>query len=189
MSICSTPLPQLRLAATALAIALGITLVGPVAAQDDGMLMAPEGAGTTTEPEVFQDWAMRCEQPGGPETRACYAYHRVLMEETDQAVLSVAVGFAPDGEAAMLVLLPLGVNLPPGLLVRVDEGEELAYQYDTCLPRGCQTILLLDDDLLGQFRRGLAGEVTFMDLDGRTIGVSFPLTGFTAAFNAAREAR
>ena len=77
--------------------------------------------------------AWRVECSGDGKALECRAVQQVFHRETRQLVLSVAVRPAADGKSgAMLMTLPLGLNLTEPVLVKVDSGAPERQAIQTC---------------------------------------------------------
>jgi invasion protein IalB len=173
---------------------------GPTGAPQTGAAQTPAPAGprlgrTTTAPpppsepglEVrqFQDWAVRCGRPAEGAAEACEMLQQ-RQDEQGQTVLAIAVGDVPNNDSpGMLIILPLGVWLPPGVVVKVDGGKEVPARIERCERRGCQVELLLKPEVLTVLKSGREANVLFQiyDQNGqpKVVGVPFSLLGFTAA--------
>jgi invasion protein IalB len=156
--------------------ALGRTTTAPPPPAEPGL-----------EVRQFQDWAVRCGRraEGGPE--ACEMVQQRL-DEQGQTVLAVAVGKVPNtDDPGMLIILPLGIWLPPGVVLRVDGGDEVPARVERCERRGCQVELLLEPNVLTLLKSGREANVLFQIYDEngqpKVVGVPFSLLGFTAALN------
>jgi invasion protein IalB len=196
------------IAALCAAALLALPLDGDLRAQQTGPTGAPQTGGaqrpapggtqlgrTTTAPpppsepglEVrqFQDWAVRCGRPAEGAAEACEMLQQ-RQDEQGQTVLAIAVGDVPNNDnPGMLIILPLGIWLPPGVVVKVDGGREVPARVERCERRGCQVELLLEPDVLTILKSGREANVLFQiyDQSGQTkvVGVPFSLLGFTAA--------
>jgi invasion protein IalB len=182
--------------------------VGELRAQQPGQTGAPQTGGaqtpapggtqlgrTTTAPpppsepglevRTFQDWAVRCGKPAEGAAESCEMLQQ-RQDEQGQTVLAIAVGDVPNNDnPGMLIILPLGIWLPPGVVVKVDGGKEVPARVERCERRGCQVELLLEPDVLTILKSGREANVLFQiyDQSGQTkvVGVPFSLLGFTAA--------
>ena len=177
----------------------GAPQTGPTAPQT-GAAQTPAPAGTrlgrtTTAPppasepglEVrqFQDWAVRCGRPAEGAAESCEMLQQ-RQDEQGQTVLAIAVGDVPNNDSpGMLIILPLGIWLPPGVVVKVDGGKEVPARIERCERRGCQVELLLEPEVLTVLKSGREANVLFQiyDQNGqpKVVGVPFSLLGFTAA--------
>jgi invasion protein IalB len=176
--------------AAVMALALAMPLTGALAQQTEQsspQFGAAPPAAPALETKEFQDWVVRCgpQVPGAPDT--CEMVQQ-RQDEQGQTVLAVAVGkISESNEAGMLIILPLGIWLPPGVIVKVDGGEELPGRIERCERRGCQVELLLDPKALAVLKNGREANVLFHIYDEqgvpKVVGVPFSLLGFTAALN------
>jgi invasion protein IalB len=174
--------------------------IRPTGAPQTGAAQTPAPAGprlgrTTTAPpppsepglEVrqFQDWAVRCGRLAEGAAEACEMLQQ-RQDEQGQTVLAIAVGDVPNNDSpGMLIILPLGIWLPPGVVVKVDGGKEVPARIERCERRGCQVELLLEPDVLTVLKSGREANVLFQIYDQsgqpKVVGVPFSLLGFTAA--------
>jgi invasion protein IalB len=81
------------------------------------------------------------------------------------------------------VQLPLGINLPVGAKLQVDEGKAVDLQVQTCENRGCYASTPLAPDMLAALRSGKQLKVSFQNLGKETIAIPMPLTDFAAAYD------
>lgn len=175
------------LAATLLLFSTGLvaqpepgSLTGDAPASERERMAAPDDA----EMERFDDWAVRCGQLGEEQgnREVCEMLQRVSVEETGQPVMEMAVGYVPDtSEPVAVFTLPLGVRLPPGVQIQVDDQEPSRFPMQLCMNQGCRADLLLDDELLAQLRRGRQAEITVLDPGGQPVVLPVSLIGFTSA--------
>lgn len=155
---------------------------GPAAAQTDD-------AKLEDKIERFKDWRVRCAQlPASDNQRRCFMGQvvNVTQEGDDKSipVLSIVVMRSDDKKTARMVLtLPLGVRLPPGVAVKVDEGKEARAPFQLCARDGCRSVLDMDGSLIGAMRKGKQARVAFADAQGKTGVIPVSLSGFTAAYN------
>jgi invasion protein IalB len=143
------------------------------------------GVGGPADPDTlhFEDWAVRCEQLDDVPQKTCILFQRVAMDG-GQTVLSVTVAYPANSENAAIVFrLPLGIFLPAGALLQIDEENRIKLVVQRCDQRGCWAPLKLDDDTVGLFKKGREARVAFKDTAGKTIAVPLSLKGFTAGFD------
>lgn len=134
--------------------------------------------------KVLQDWRLHC-RLAQPDREVCEMRQSIVNENGDRVVLAV-VGRLPNSDApGLLILVPLGILLPPGTFLRIDQGEETRVPVARCEREGCQIELLLDDDLLPRLKAGTRAVVSFHVDDGRgqrvRVDVPISLIGFSAA--------
>jgi len=145
-------------------------------------------AASAAEPEdgaSFKDWTVRCEAAEGQPSR-CAIVQRLLLKQQQKRILDVAVGYMLDDKPAAFFVLPLGVSLPGGVSVTVDDGQPVRLRYERCDANGCLAPLALSQELIGALKGGRWARVAFFDPSGKEISVPVSLVGFTAGFNALR---
>jgi invasion protein IalB len=142
----------------------------------------PEGV------EQFQDWIKECETvkgPDGQEIELCQISQTLTNTEINQPMMKVAVGYVPDKtEAVMVVTLPLGVILPPGIQLEVGDGKAARVPINTCLPSGCQAGVQLDKEFTERLKKGKTLEVSFAAPNGQAVKAPISLSGFTAGLGS-----
>ena len=177
---------QLRawLAAAALgAASAGLGASAALAQATEGAPAAP--AGGPRDGQEFQDWTLHCRAPEAPTPEICEMHQRVVNQEGERVMLAV-VGRLPNIDTpGLLFVLPLGISLPPGAFLRIDQGEEEQVPVERCERQGCRIELLLDDELLTRLKAGTRATVSFHVYDGQgqrpRVDVPVSLLGFSAA--------
>lgn len=171
------------LVAGVVALLLNLT---PVYAQDT-MKDPQTGAPESNADREFRDWRLRCESKDAPAAGRCFLFQNIVMREGGQRLLTISVGYLPGAKGpAAIFTMPLGMALPPGVSVAVDDGEAIRFPVERCEPAGCIGGLPLDDGLVARFKAGLEARVTFHDRNRRPITVPVSLRGFTAGFREVR---
>ncbi len=126
---------------------------------------------------------INCEDETG-KAESCVAFQNIVITESRQQLLTVVAGYlGPKGEPWVVLTLPLGIFLPPGVVLKVDEGQQYDAPIKICTAKGCDAGIPLDDELLWLMKAGLVARVAFMDGTARNqITVPVSLAGFSAAF-------
>ncbi len=135
--------------------------------------------------KVYKNWTVGCEKAKESDVEQCYIFQNLVLKQGGQRVLHVAVGhLAKDNRPAAIITFPLGISLPPGVFIKVDEEEPIRFSIERCQASGCIGALALNESLLGSMRKGNQARITFYDATRREIGVPVSLSGFTAGFGA-----
>jgi invasion protein IalB len=131
--------------------------------------------------------AWRVECSGDGKALDCRAVQQVFHRESRQLLVSVAVRPAADGKSgAMVMTLPLGLNLTEPVLVKVDNGTPERQAIQTCTNVGCFVAMTLTDKLIATMRAGADLKITVQDANKKPIEMSLPLLGFGLAFDKAK---
>jgi invasion protein IalB len=165
-------------------LAAGLALGAPAVRAQDAPAPALEGGGTE---QRFGDWTLRCFPATESLPRRCEMVQVLGDTQSKQEILLMAVGYpdAQSGPVAWLVL-PLGILLPPGLGLKIDQGETRGLPIRSCDPRGCATPWPLSEADVAALKAGQELVVIFQDIDGKKLGLPVSLQGFTAAFSQLR---
>ncbi|MHB8266840.1 invasion associated locus B family protein [Bradyrhizobium sp.] len=151
-----------RIAAGALAAALFFGLTATAGAQ--GAVRSVHG-----------DWQIRCDTPPGAQAEQCALIQSVVAEDRSNAGLTVIVLKTADQKSKLMrVVAPLGVLLPSGLGLKLDNVDVGRAGFVRCLPNGCVAEVVMDDKLLGQLRT--AKTATFIIFETPEEGIGFPLS-------------
>lgn len=131
------------------------------------------------------DWQVRCDTPPGSRSEQCALVQNVAAEDRPNVALTVIALKTADGRARLLrVLAPLGVLLPSGLGLKIDNADVGRAGFVRCLPSGCVAEVVMDDNLLGQLSSGQTATFIIFQTPEEGIGVPVSLTGFKPGFEA-----
>jgi invasion protein IalB len=174
------PLPNLLAnLRRALPLALGLALAtGPTAAFYPA---AAQGRVTATH----GDWEIRCDTPPGAQAEQCALVQSVTADDRPNVGLSIIILKTADNQARLMrVLAPLGVLLPAGLGLRIDDQEIGRAGFVRCLPNGCVAEVVLENDLITKIRNGKGAVFIIFQTPEEGIGIPVSLNGFGPGFDA-----
>jgi len=121
------------------------------------------------------DWQIRCDTPPGAQGEQCALIQSVVAEDRSNAGLTVIILKTADQKSKLMrVVAPLGVLLPSGLGLKLDNVDVGRAGFVRCLPNGCVAEIVMDDKLLGQLRT--AKTATFIIFETPEEGIGFPLS-------------
>jgi invasion protein IalB len=173
----------------------GLTALPVMAsAQDETADPLPVGetpVGETYVAETHGDWEIRCIAAAEGEPEPCQLY-QLLVDDAGGPVAEFNIFDLPDeGEvvAGATIVTPLDTLLPPGIRLRVDDGNWSEYPFAFCQPVGCFSRLGLTEANVDAMRAGATAVVALVPLPApdQVIQLEASLTGFTAGFAALEE--
>ena len=124
---------------------------------------------------VHGDWQIRCETPPGAQSEQCALFQSVVAEDRASVGITVLVLKTADQKTRLMrVQAPLGVLLPAGLGLKIDNADVGRAGFVRCLPRGCYAEVVMDDNLVKQMRTGQTA--TFFIFQTPEEGIGFPLS-------------
>jgi invasion protein IalB len=129
-------------------------------------------------------WAARCTSASRDAPLECAIEQTAVLSKTGQLIVLVNIRVPSDTHAPVLLLqLPLGLNLPVGAKLQVDDGKTADLQIQTCDNRGCYASIPIAADLLAALKSGKQLKLSFQNLNKETITIPMPLTDFPAAYD------
>jgi invasion protein IalB len=132
----------------------------------------------------FGDWEMRCETPAGASREQCALIQSIAAEDKPNVSLVVIVLKTADGKARLLrVIAPLGVLLPAGLGLKIDNADVGRAGFVRCLPTGCVAEVVMEDKLLDQLKTGANATFIVFNTPEEGIGLPLALAGFGQGFD------
>jgi invasion protein IalB len=124
---------------------------------------------------VHGDWQIRCDTPPGAQNEQCALIQSVVAEDRSNAGLTVILLKTADQKGRLMrVVAPLGVLLPSGLGLKLDNVDVGRAGFVRCLPNGCVAEVAMDDKLLNQLKA--AKTATFIIFETPEEGIGFPLS-------------
>jgi invasion protein IalB len=179
------PTPRRRLVATfSVALALAFGLASHVGAQGAATDVAPGATGPgSVVRETHGAWQVSCRTPPGAKEEKCALVQSVTAEDRPNVGLTV-VFYKAIGENKKLlrVVVPLGVLLPTGLGLKIDNQDVGNAPFLKCGKRGCVAEVVLQDEVIGKLKKGETAMFIIFDTPEAGIGIPVSLQGFSDAF-------
>jgi invasion protein IalB len=133
---------------------------------------------------VYNDWQIRCETPPGAQSEQCALFQSVIAEDRANVTLTVVVLKTADQKSRLMrVVAPLGVLLPSGLGLKIDQTDVGRAGFVRCLQRGCYAEVVIEDNLLKQLRTGQTATFIIFLTPEEGIGFPMSLKGFGEGYD------
>ena len=144
-------------------------------------VMAQSTSDTSGSGISHQDWQSLCELR--EEKTICQISQTLQREQDGQVSFAMRISLTKqDNKIFMEVVLPLGLDLPGGIALRVDEGNEINLPFATCVAQGCAAGVVTEEAFLNQLRKGTIMRVAFRPFaQTQTSLLNVSLSGFTSA--------
>ncbi|WP_177243321.1 invasion associated locus B family protein [Bradyrhizobium sp. Gha] len=150
------------------------------AAQPAAAPNQPQAEGAPPQP----GWIARCTSASRDAPLECPIEQNAVLTKTGQTIVLINIRIAPDTRTPVALLqLPLGLNIPVGAKLQVDEGKTIDLQIQTCENRGCYASTPIAPDLLASLKSGKQLKVSFQNMAKETIAIPMPLNDFAAAYD------
>jgi len=181
--------PQRRRPLTAGLLAVALALGGLTAthAEED----TPDAAtSTATGPGsivkgTYGAWQVSCRTPPGAKEEKCALVQSVTAEDRPNVGLTVVFYKAIGEDKKLLrVVVPLGVLLPTGLGLKIDNQDVGNAPFLKCSKRGCIAEVVLQDEVIKKLKTGTNAMFIIFDTPEAGIGIPISLQGFGEAFSS-----
>ena len=152
----------------------------PVVAQSQGL----EGG---TVKSQHGDWQIVCKAPPpGAKNEICAIVQSVTAEDRNNVGLTVYFQRFSDGRRVLRVFAPLGVLLPPGLGLKIDNKDVGHAPFVRCNAFACYAQVVVEDPLVEQLKNGKSAVFIIFQSEEAGIGIPISLAGFGQALNVLR---
>jgi invasion protein IalB len=133
---------------------------------------------------VHKDWQIRCDTPPGAKSEQCALIQSVVAEDRANVGLTVIVLKTADQKSKLMrVVAPLGVLLPSGLGLKIDNADVGRAGFVRCLPNGCIAEVVMDDELIKKLRAGKTATFIIFQTPEEGIGFPMSLSGFGEGYD------
>ncbi len=153
----------------------------------------PEATPTATSaPAENQDvlpshWTSRCVSEARNSSVECVVEQSAIVTKTGQLLADVSVRVPADTHhPVMLIQLPVGLYLPAGVTVQIDNGKPQQITLQTCDLKGCYGAEPLPDDMLAAMKSGTRFAVSFQNTSKETVVIPFGLSNFAETYQHAQ---
>ena len=133
---------------------------------------------------VHGDWQVRCDTPPGAQGEQCALIQSVTAEDRANVGLTVIVLKTADQKSRLMrVVAPMGVLLPSGLGLKIDQEDVGRAGFVRCLPNGCVAEVVMDETLIKQMRTGETATFIIFQTPEEGIGFPMSLKGFGEGYD------
>ena len=106
-----------------------------------------------------------------------------LRTNTGQFLASVALReIEGESRKTLLIAVPPGMLIQPGLRVQVDAGKQAEGKYGICFPNACYSEMVVDDAFIGTLKAGGKLILTTLNQQAKPIPMELTLAGFTKVY-------
>ena len=143
----------------------------------------PAGKDAAPAPEDAYPWVKICQKDS--EGKSVCLIAKELRTANDELLASVALRDT-EGEPkkTLLIAIPPGVLIQPGMRVMIDKGKQEEVKYRICFPNACYADLDLSDQMFGDLKKGNVLVVTALNLQQKPTGYPFRLDTFKTAMES-----
>lgn len=128
------------------------------------------------------DWQVVCKPPPpGSRHEVCALVQSVTAEDRNNVGLTVYFQTFSNGKRVLRVFAPLGVLLPPGLGLKIDDRDVGNAPFLRCQNFACYAQVVAEDGLVEQLKAGKTAVFIIFQTEEAGVGIPISLSGFAQA--------
>lgn len=128
------------------------------------------------------DWQVVCKAPPpGAKSETCALVQSVTAEDRNNVGLTVYFQKFSNGTRVLRVFAPVGVLLPPGLGLKIDDRDVGHAPFLRCHAFACYAQVVAEDKLVEQLKTGKTAMFIIFQTEEAGIGIPISLAGFSQA--------
>jgi invasion protein IalB len=129
--------------------------------------------------DTYGAWQVVCNTPPGAKEEKCALVQSVTAEDRPNVGLTVVFYKAINEDKKLLrVAVPLGVILPRGLGLKIDDQDVGNAPFLRCSKRGCIAEAVLQEEIIKKLKTGKNAMFIIFDTPEEGIGIPISLQGF-----------
>ena len=131
------------------------------------------------------DWQVVCKPPPpGAKNEVCALVQSVTAQDRNNVGLTIYFQRFSNGTQVLRIFAPLGVLLPPGVGLKIDDADVGHAPFHRCQSFACYAQVTVDEKLLGQLSTGKTAIFIIFQTEEAGIGIPISLAGFPEAIAA-----
>ncbi|WP_409560799.1 invasion associated locus B family protein [Hyphomicrobium sp. MC8b] len=131
--------------------------------------------------QVIGDWVVTCTPPISGH-KSCMMTQALASGKLGQTVSVFTIGRDRAGTLKASIRVPVGVSLPDGVIVGIENGDRFKVPYSACHRIGCFAPFDLTEPLLGKMRKATKISAVAQSVSQRPLALNFSVRGFPAAY-------
>ena len=157
----------------------------PGTAAGDKSTMAPRGERKTVREIKYGDWQKFCFDTPGKNNTVCRTSIAGTWDTGQSAVRADLVEREGEAKARLQLFLPVGLYLPAGVKLTVDQGKPYQLPYVWCMTNTCIAGSVADPQLISDMEKGEKLTLEIVDSSVQSLSTSLPLNQFATVRKAA----
>lgn len=152
------------------------------------LFVSPADA-ATKKPTVYGDWTLVCAENKETKKQQCEIAQTQTMKNKEGKqggrLLRLAIAKHKKDTYFIHALLPLGISLPSGAAIVVDENKQQNMVLQRCTNNGCEATMIADKNFISEMKKGKQVKIGFKVM-GKTMVIPASLKGISKALRKLR---
>ncbi len=146
-----------------------------------GAAEVPTQAALQPTRQVIGDWVVECTPPEKGH-KSCVMSQTLSSEKLKKTVSVLTIGRDQAGKLKGSLRLPVGVSLPAGVVVGIENQNAFTVSYTACHRIGCFAPFDLTEPMLGQIRKSSKISAVAQSVSKQALNLNFSTRGFPSAY-------
>ncbi len=159
-----------------LPVCVGVAVASEQPARSDVAAVAPTR-------QVIGDWVVAC-APIAQARKSCMMSQTLASEKLKSAVSVFTIGKDREGKLKGSIRLPVGMALPAGVVIAIENKNSFTVPYSACHRVGCFAPFDLTEPMLSQMRKATRISAVAQSTSRQALNLNFSTRGFPAAYEA-----
>lgn len=149
----------------------------------------PQDSPARTEILTYDNWTVTCREGQSKEKRECAAEFSLVQQANGvrRVVLTWGVGYNKTGALVSVIRFPSGVQIPPGVVLRIPDKSSRKLPITVCEPTQCTAAAAMDDAFVQEVLVAPQVEAVVRSSDGREVTFKLEMKGFPQALAIVRK--
>ncbi len=131
--------------------------------------------------QVIGDLVVACAPPAQGH-KSCVMSQTLSSEKLRKTVSVLTIGKDETGKLKGSLRLPVGVSLPPGVVVGIENQKAFVVPYSACHRVGCFAPFDLTEPMVAQLRKASKISAVVQSLSQQALNLDFSTRGFPSAY-------
>lgn len=148
----------------------------PPPAAAAGSTPALAAAASQNETVTFQGWSVSCTPLGAAgQSRTCLAKTAVIKSKEDPRPIVFMNIVKADGKSTLVIQTPTGIDLAPGVMLKIGDAAPRHLNYVSCEPALCSAAVPMDEALTREVAESPIASASWVGLGIGEVRVEYPL--------------
>ena len=136
----------------------------------------------------FDDWEVICNKPEGTKENRCLAHQTQTVKQSNTRLIQVSLGrLGLHGEPVLVAMVPLGIWLPSGVALKIDDLPQVPMTVTQCTEKGCAAQVQVAESMMKSVLDAKAMSVGMIAAgSAQTLAIAISPKGLKSAWSAVK---
>jgi invasion protein IalB len=147
-----------------------------------GAVIASNASAQQLTTEQFDTWTVNCQKGAANGRDLCEMVQTISQNSSGKSLAQLAIGRKDSNSPWIgIVLVPLGTDIPFGVVLVHENGLEEVATIIRCTNIGCRARWTPAADSIAAMKAGRSSQLVFRNIENKPVRIPVSLNGFSAA--------